>query len=511
LASKISHRIEEFILIILILLNVLDFLEKLPGDIDFLKKIISWILLGYLLYKVDLTNIMFGRKETIGGMMFGARNKLIDLTILTAYFSLIVKNLTNYAITLCEPKALAGELICVGEIDLFEWFVVKIVAIAPVLDKLFFYIGGILIILISFYLLKFEIKKPSLMSILHEEGLPPKHIGKLTLRFLSIFFILISFFVIVFNLMLEWLAMAVDAPLLMLGILFYIFIIIRHHKKFSTENFIYKIGNFGESFYEHFIRLFHYKETIFLGVSAMLVLHLLTDVGNFIIPYIIGKKDLLYFQQLGAAGHTPVISLLLTDILKVTGLSKLGLVWVYSFNILALLFLLILPGFIWYKLYHRRGINVHHIPLALFFCSVMVFILMPAFNITSINSESYSLVGVDIQTHSILESGKSLLIPFILSLVTGIIVYILSFSHKLKELLLILGLITINAFFGYYIYLFFKDISRYYFYNIPALLSSPDFFVGFFLITFYIANLFLYVVGFLIFLAETKREFKDVY
>ena len=503
MASKIAHRIEELILVMLILLNILDFLELLPGDIDFLKKIISWTLLGYLLYKVDLTNILFGRKEAI-------RNKHLDLFILIAYFSLIVKNLTNYAVSLCEPTRLAGKLICVGEIDLFSRLIGQIVAIAPLLDKLFFYVGGIILVLISFYLLGFEIKKPSLMSILHEEGPPPSHFGKLTLRFLSIFFILISFFVIVFNLMLEWLAMAVDAPLLMLGIFFYLFIIIRHHKKFNTENFLYKIGNFGENFYEHFIGLFHYKETIFLGVSAMLVLHLLTDVGNFIIPYIIGKKDLLYFQQLGA-GHTPIISLLFADIIKVTGLSKLGLVWAYSFNILAMLFLLILPGFIWYKLYHRRGFNVHHIPLALFFCSVMVFILIPAFSITSINSEQFTLVGVDIQTHSLLATGKGLLLPFALSLAAGILVYLFSFNHKLKEAMLILGLLIINGFFGYYIFHYFKDISRYYFYSIPALLFSFDAFVGFFLIMFYIANIFLYVAGFIIFLAETKKEFKDVY
>jgi len=503
LVSKIAHRIEEFILIVIILLNIFDFFELLPGDIDLLKKIISWTLLGYLLYKVDLTNILFGRRETIS-------NKKIDLFILIAYFSLIIKNLTSYAISLCGPTKLADNFVCVGEAEVFKGFITGIVNIAPLLDTIFFYIGGILIIIISLYLLGFEIKKPSFMSILHEEGAPPEGVGRLILRFLSILFVLIGFFVIVFNLMFEWLAMAVDAPLLMLGIFFYLFIIIRHHKRFNPENLIYKLGNFGESFYERFISLFHYKETIFLGISAMLVLHLLTDVANFIIPYIIGRLDALYFVQLGE-GHTPLVHIMLADILKVTGLEKLSLIWAYSFNIIAMLFLLVLPAFIWYKLYQRKGFNVPHLALALFFCSVMTFILIPSFRITSINHENFLLVGVDIQTYSILESGKSLLTPFIASLIGGIIVFILSFSHWFKEKLLILGILIVNVFFGFYIYHYFKDISRYYFHSIPSLLISTDVFIGLFFVMFYLVNIFLYIIGFIIFLGETKREFRYVH
>tara|TARA_Y100000310_G_scaffold291943_1_gene320264 strand:+ start:3819 stop:5324 length:1506 start_codon:yes stop_codon:yes gene_type:complete len=501
LVSKIAHRIEEFILIVLILLGVFDFFELLPGDIEFLKKIISWTLLGYLLYKVDLTNILFGRRENI-------RNKEIDLFILVAYFSLIVKNLTGYAVSLCEPSKLAGKVVCVGETEIFRGAITWLVDTAPLLNTIFFYIGGILIILISLYMLRLEIKKPSLMSILHEEGLPPREVGSLILRFLSILLVLIGFFVIVFNLMLEWLAMAVEAPLLILGIFFYLFIIIRHHKRFNPETLVYKIGNFGESFYERFINLFHYKETIFLGVSAMLVLHLLTDVAIFIIPYIIGKQGALYFMQLGD-GHIPLIHLMLSDLPKMVGINKLALVWTYSFNIIAMLFLLILPALIWYKLYQRKGFNVPHIALALFFCSVAVFLLMPSFRISSINKPI--LVGVDIQTYSILESGKALLLPFIISLVIGIAAFILSFSHWLKEKMLILGILIIDGFFGYYIYFYFKDISRYYLGSISTLILSPDFFIGLFLAMFYLVNIFLYVVGYIIFLSETKKEFRYVY
>jgi hypothetical protein len=140
---------------------------------------------------------------------------------------------------------------------------------------------------------------------------------------------------------------------------------------------------------------------------------------------------------------------------------------------------------------------------------VAVFLLMPSFRISSINKPI--LVGVDIQTYSILESGKALLLPFIISLVIGIAAFILSFSHWLKEKMLILGILIIDGFFGYYIYFYFKDISRYYLGSISTLILSPDFFIGLFLAMFYLVNIFLYVVGYIIFLSETKKEFRYVY
>ena len=56
--KKISQRIEELILILIILLNIFDFFELLSADLDFIKLIISWTVLGYLIYKASLTKII---------------------------------------------------------------------------------------------------------------------------------------------------------------------------------------------------------------------------------------------------------------------------------------------------------------------------------------------------------------------------------------------------------------------------------------------------------------------
>jgi len=113
----------------------------------------------------------------------------------------------------------------------------------------------------------------------------------------------------------NWLEiLSFDAPLVLLAIFFYLFYIIRKHKKYNVESFLYKIGNFGDEFYERFISLFHGKKTIFMGISGILVLHLLTDFGNFIIPAVTGFFHPMYFEQLDMSLHQNIYNLMLADL-----------------------------------------------------------------------------------------------------------------------------------------------------------------------------------------------------
>ena len=77
--EKYGVRIEELILVLLIVLNVMDFLEKIPSEIDYIKKVISWAVLAYVLYKADLTNIFFGHSY-----------RTMDLFLILAYFLMIM-------------------------------------------------------------------------------------------------------------------------------------------------------------------------------------------------------------------------------------------------------------------------------------------------------------------------------------------------------------------------------------------------------------------------------------
>jgi len=492
--KRLTHRLEEIILIIIILLNVFAFIEFLPGDLDFIKEIISWVSLGYLLYHISLTRVFFG-----------AKNKLIDVTLILTFFLFIVKNLLYFA-------SIAAE-----EVNVFGSFYEFLINNNLIINKITFITAGILLILHAFYLtFNIHVKKPSLMHVIHEEGVP-KTLVKKTERFLIVFFVLIGFFVVVFNLMMEWLAMAVHSSLVVFGLLFYFFTLFRrHYKKLDAEHFIFKIGSFTEKFYERFIELFHTKR-IWMGVAGILVLHLLTDIGNFIVPYVFNIHDTIYFKTLGA-GHLSLYSLIAADFVNVFGFDKFALLWVYFFNLLAMLFFLALPAYIWYKLYKKKGFRVSHLTLAVFTVAVMCFALSPAFNIIPIKHEivfGTGLVGVDITTNSVFEGSLvNLSLTFVISLIVGIIVYLMSYSHYLKERVMALDIAIIDFFAGWYIIYFLINVVVYYT-HIPQgvlakLIVQGSYFIAFFLFLFFTATVLFYIIGFYFFLAETVKEFKYV-
>ena len=233
------------------------------------------------------------------------------------------------------------------------------------------------------------------MHIIHEEG-KPNTPSKYVVRVITIYLVYVAFFVVVFNLIMEWLALAIDAPIIMIALLFYLFIIIRHYRKYKAESLIYRIGEFGEKFYEKLISLFHYKKTIFLGISGMVVLHLLTDAISFIIPYIFIFRDTLYFTQLGA-GHESLIPLFLEQIKNLGFLEQFSLFFVYLLNLIGILFFLIMPSIFWYITFTRKKFHLSKFKIGLIFSSILVFILAPVFNISRLIQPS--ILGVDIKTN----------------------------------------------------------------------------------------------------------------
>lgn len=473
--------IDEFILIFLIFLNFMDFFEILPGDIDFLKKIISWTLLGYLLYKIDLVKLFYGRK-----------NKPLDLILLIAYFLLITKNMIVFA------------SIAIEETTFFTSFYRFLILNGNMIEKITFYLAGILIITVAIYLSRLAVKKPSLMAVLHEVGKPKSNL-KLCERFFITYLVLVGFFIAVFNLMMEWLAIAVDASLLVFTFIFYLLTTFRKHfKKLDPKNLIYKIGNAGEEFYESFIALFHSKSKIFLGISGILVLHLLTDIGNFIVPYLLGFHDIIYFAHLGS-GHQSLFKLFLLDI-KDHSPYIIPVSLIYLFNFLAMLFFLFSPGYIWYKLYKRSGFTISNLALTLFFVSVVIFLLFPLFKISTLSDKA--IVGVDIRTQHI---HNEALLPYVyyIVLLTGCLTLFCSILNK--RIVIGTALISIDSFFAFYIFKYFRSILIYYTKTILYLIKASEYFFLLYFTTFLMINIGLYIGGFIIFIIETKKEFNRIH
>jgi len=491
---KLQQRIELTLLTLIIILHVTDFLEVLPGDLDFIKKLISWTALGYLFIKASLSTILIGYQR-----------HRFDIAIILTYFLFITKNLIGYV------------SVAVEEANLFEKLYSFLITNAVLIEKYSFYLGGILLIFISLYMaLRFEIRQPSFMAVLHEVGPPAQNWTELAVRSLSFLLVLVTFFITIFNLATEWLAIALDAPLAVIGIFLYLFLVIRHHDQLHPSNFIYKIGHFGETFYERFMQMFHYPQTIFLGIMGLLALHLLSEVGHFIIPYLIGLKDVLYFGQLGP-GHTPLFHLFKADIVATSFLGDISLFLIYFLNAIAMIFLLVLPAFVFYRFFIGRPLHVPRTSLALVFSSLLCFALTPAFFIKKISQAG--LAGVDISTKSILSSSSiidtiikerttAIIVVASLCILLTLITWILEYNQTIEKDAFIIAVLIGMVFFGFYIWFYFVSLYQYYISTIIFLVKSSEYFISAYFLLFSMITILFYVGGYLFFIYEVfKRHF----
>jgi len=525
---------EELLLIGILFLNVFDFLEYINPDWDYVKKIVSLTALGYLMYKASLTRIFFGvKKKKIDGLIIGSYF-LLSLKDLVSYSQAIIgelkiKGAQYWATLIPVSKPPPGSQIIeittplqnvslegMNQIpvntalnNLTNAFSIKpgllfdtndifvrlndagslFYLMEPrfishrwhnlflennfMLQKWALIIGIGLLMIISLYLaFRSRISSPSLMHLIQEEGDPPQEFSKKISRFLIVMTVLTFFYIAIFNLTVEWLALAIDAPLVMIAIFFYLLLWLKHHTKFSPESMVYRIGNFGEEFYQKFIELFYTRRGVILGLSGMLVLHLLTDIGNYLVPYVIGLKDAFYFSQLGPH-HTPLFSLadLLTGSANSLAMSelpgmlnivdKIGLIGIYGLNILALFFLLIAPALVWYTVFSDKEIRIPSIVIALCVVSAVAFLLVPAFRFGRIATSS--LAGIDVMTRSIVPtSGASIGLLYTSLIVLGIIIFYLSHLKTFRKMLISSILLGMLAFFALYVLIFFIDTAAYY-------------------------------------------------
>ncbi len=511
--EKICGRIEEIILLLVIILNVLDFFQLLGPGMDYSKKIISWGALGYLLYSASLSKIFFGVK-----------NKNLDLMLVLSYFMLIFNKITGYAFA--AVVEINESVSSVSEISVFDLPVVYLITFladnAMLLEKIAFFIGGIgLLILAVYSVYRIKPKAPSLMHVIHEDRKLKSRFSYF-IRFISVYLVFVAFFVVVFNLMMEWLAIAVDAPLLMVAVFFYILFWIKHYKSFHAESMIFKLGGVGESFYEKFIELFHTKRGIFLGVSGMLVLHLLTDLGTFIVPYTIFQHDALYFAQdplYFETGHEVVFSLeeiftgereslFFSDVLHQQDLNGVFVMsFIYLFNIIGIMFLFLSPAFVWYAIFSRHKGHVSRLFEVFYYMALVCFIMIPLFKIGRM--ESAGLIGVDVMTQSI--SSQQLILPIaavlMLSVFVGVLVLILSMNHFIRKEVVYIGIISSLVFFALYVYYFFIDSAADYI-EMIKLLGVVEWFFSLHLLLFFVITVFFYVGGLLLFLYEIVRYYR---
>lgn len=365
--------IEEILLFIIIILNILDAFEILPADLDYIKKIISWSALTYMLVHARIDKVIAGQNERT------AANLLIS-----GFFLLTVKNLIAYASS--------------AESSLFlNDFYAFLIQNATIIEYMGFILGCSLIFAGVLRLSTKGISKPSLSY-----ALTHKTTTSLTRAILPILFFTILFFIGIFNILMEWLAIAIDAPLLMIGLVVFILHVFRQHKMSLSPTLLSKLGSYGFDVYEKIIHRLEHRKYLLPIAAGIVTLYGLTDALIYLWPAIFGVGDPLYLHATTVA-HPTIWSLLSTQSLT----QLLASTVIYLSNVYIVGFVLVIPFLLWKS-------SLTHTPLRfskhlgiITVCTGLITLLQPVVKIQII--QSATILGFDI-----FFIGKTVLLDWVL-------------------------------------------------------------------------------------------------
>jgi len=488
--KKLELGIIEFLVGALMVIGLIGYFGSVPADLDWIDHTVSFMLFSYLFYKLNITSILFGKTS-----------RFANSIIIVSYFSLFFKDIISYT----ELDAFKFRLI--SFVDYFYAFFRDNLLITNIAT---FYLGIIGIFLISLYLAKkIEISHPSFLYAIFQRQFRNKIV-----KFISIFVILLGFYHFVYNTILEWLEFVIDDPVVAAGVVFYIFSIAKHYRKFHRNNFVFKIGNFSSGLYSKFVSLFHYKKTLPLAISGLLILHALSDLGVFAYSLTFLKEN-SYLEHLGNE-HAPFLNLFLEDLKSLPSSAIVPLFIDYFLNALSLIIFLIIPIVVWAGMFLHKQFHFSRVFLFFIYSSAAAYMLLPGYTISPLADSS--ITGVDILTVPLLES-KSILENFfpnksaaiiavsLISVMFGLAVYLLSSNHKARRELYAISIIGGLTFYTVYLYYFFSSLLAYFYGNIALTILTPNFMIGVTLSIFLALSIIFYIGGYLMFLYEIVMEY----
>jgi hypothetical protein len=578
----IAQQIELLIILFFIILNIFDLLEFLSPTFDYVDKLSGIIAIAYLIYLASPTKIILGTQQKkidfalIMSFILLMFNKIttaatgtyellkenaqsiIEISKTTAEaqleFTLQVQNvqqLTSADFTLSFFQQIMetlsfshhnvyfavtdgiNTLLLAASTPSFSvtnisnyldgslFYVMKFLTENQiVVEKLAFMLGGVALIILAIYCAyTIKIKPSSFLHVLHGDT---KRFHRKPLRAVAIFLSFSFFFLFIFQLMVEWLGVVIDAPIAFLGILITFLLMIRFRHLFGPRHVITEIGETGEALYEEFISLFHTPYGVALGFAGILILHMITDFGIYILSYTFFQHEMLYFDQgpvFFAAHHTPLFSivdlfvenktsLLFQDLaVAASPLTVMATFWIYLFNVIAIFFLFFAPVYMWWVMFKKKKAHEKEWILVFSAVAIAIYMLLPLFHLGRV--DVYGIVGTDMTTTSIRETKA----PFpaftaiIISIIIGGAVFVLSLKKWLRRDLIYLSFALASLFFGIYIYYYFIDIAAYYGEVIAYQFMDQNYFLLFYILVFGLMSVLFYPIAFFLFLYECKKHY----
>ncbi|MFH1400725.1 MAG: hypothetical protein ABIH41_04345 [Nanoarchaeota archaeon] len=445
----VGVRVEYVLVAFFILLDLLESVDLSHPVLEYVDKIVGFTVLGFLLYKSSLTRIFFGRKAPS-----------IDVAIVLSYFLLSLKSLLEF---------FSQELS--GESSMLSGFFTLVSQYRGWLEMISFVAGSAALVLIACVVaFRFQFRHPSTVTIMVSPG-PRRAFDDVIRRFVVVSLILFAFYLAVFGLLVEWMAIAVDSPMVLIGVVVILALYVSHRHGHSFREAFYRMADFAEGFYEDVIRHLQYRGGVVLAVSGMLVLHALTDVGNFILPYISGLRTSFY---LGDDGFSTMWALFWADAGGLSWFAASKLFLIYLFNLIGITLLLILPALLWYFMYRQRIVAVRRWYLGLLFLVLPAVALAPTFSLARPLQDGgvVSSVGVFIGLGSPAAFSAMFDLILIGSALMAVGVVVFAKWRPVERLCTLVAVAASQYFFVYYVWLFFSDWWSYLLSSIIALIGS---------------------------------------
>jgi hypothetical protein len=492
----LKNNFKILVLLFTILLDVFGFFGLISSEFEILDKIIAWVVFSYFFYELSVSK-----------MLFGIKYKIIDFILVFAYFNLVTKNFIIFFNEILP--SLKSQVIY----DLVNWFVTNDV----LLQLLTFYLGAILIIFVSYFTARYaKYTKESIYSKLVGDKTFENntYIGAveksphIMLKVIIAFLLYNAFFLVVFNLLIEWLGFIEDDLITIISIVIMVIIFKKYSGNIKTPGIIEKITNIADDFYGNIISSINRKRYVMLLCTGLLSLQILTDFFVFVSPILLGKNEISYFGNLD--GHVTFINAMLNDIaINPTFLLKSGIFLAYVLNGIFIVFLMVMPLYIWYLTYTEKK---EHIPtplIVLFFMSLASFALKPIIHFQSLNSFSggqYNVFGVDIMIRNLMGSFNT---PIFYLLLISVLAGFLSYAlYKIfKKLILFIFTLINFSFILTYVYFFMKGVLGYYINEILVLQEIGAWLIVFYFYIFVIILIIFYLTALISLVREINFEF----
>lgn len=468
--------IQYSVIIFFILLNIFDFFNLLSPDLDYVKKLISWPLLICVFYNINFTR-----------MIFGFNDKRINSILITS-FILLTFNKFIAILSFSEKGPLFGDLLhlIANNEGIIAYFT--------------FYIGAVSLLLLCIYASwKTDIKKGSILGMIHESGKRCRNIIHIVFRSLIILLVTAVFYELLFNHIIEWLTIVIDNSLVVLGLIIYFYYYIRKakgdiHDKLHIGKIINNVSNLGENIYLKFVSLFYKKRTVFLGFLGILVLHLIIDLSSIFLHYIFPFYKSFYVQILGEMITKDIFSLMINDFSNSMLIGFLSS-FVYIISSIGLFLLLIAPAYLWYNYAVHKKIQLSNTWICILLSSLPVLIISKVYSIAAIRSSM--LTGIIIQT----SNAQNIILSLIICAMVYILCHLL--FKNIKMILSITSFVVINIFLGLYVYLFVLSVFHYYTISIVSLIVSNHYLIAFYILFFFVVNILFYFFGLVCFIILT--------